>query len=148
MPIPKLNKLGYLPAGIHDCTLPEIKKRFGNFQTNSRRVELFESLEKFVGGVGNTGVVGALIVDGSFVTGNASPNDIDIILVLAKDFSFDEELPPAVYNVLSRRRVKRRYKFDVFVDKEQSPAYKEHVAFFQQVRNSPRRRKGCLRLKL
>ena len=31
MPIPKLNERGFLPHGIHECALSEIKDRFGKF---------------------------------------------------------------------------------------------------------------------
>jgi len=42
MPIPALNEHGLLPAGIHDCTLDELKSRFGSFQISDRRNQLFE----------------------------------------------------------------------------------------------------------
>ena len=48
MPIPFLDEHGFLPAGIHDCTLEEIKARFGSFQTTDRRPQLFAKLEAFL----------------------------------------------------------------------------------------------------
>ena len=37
MPIPALNPEGFLPAGIFDCTLPELRDHFGTFQTSGHR---------------------------------------------------------------------------------------------------------------
>lgn len=109
---------------------------------------LFEKLESFIKEAGRTGMVKAIIVDGSFVSSKPDPNDIDLIVVLEKGHDFEMELRPMDYNVLSRRRVRRRYGFDVFVEVEDSERYKERVEFFQQVKDSADLTKGLLRIAL
>src|SRR5437763_745258 len=48
MPIPDLNADGLLPTGLFDCTLEEIRQRFGSFQGSERRPHLFARLEQTV----------------------------------------------------------------------------------------------------
>jgi hypothetical protein len=146
MPLPILDPDGLLPAGIHDCTLDELRARFGSFQGNDRRPSLFARLEDFLAEVRAAGLVRHILVDGSFVTSKRDPNDIDLILIVASDHDFSEDLSPSVYNVLSKQRVHRRFGFDMLVAREASVEYQRWTEFFQQVRLEPDRRKGILRL--
>jgi hypothetical protein len=82
MSIPNLNEQGLLPPGIYDCSSEEIGERFGTFQSTDRRPRLYEKLQAFLRQVRSTNLALAVIVDGSFVTSKADPNDIDLILVL------------------------------------------------------------------
>ncbi len=148
MSISELNERGLLPAGVWDCSLTEIRKRFGSFQKADRRVLLFEKLESFVEEARQTGMVKAIIVDGSFISAKPDPNDIDLIVVLEKGHDFEIEIRPMAYNVLSRKRVHRRYGFDMFVVVEDSDSYKKRVDFFQQVKDSDDLKKGLLRIAL
>ncbi|HEY3246271.1 MAG TPA: hypothetical protein VGM03_23250 [Phycisphaerae bacterium] len=148
MPIPDLNAEGYLPPGIHDCTLEEIGVRFGRFQGTERRSRLFERLQLLTGEALSTGLVVGIIVNGSFVTGRPDPNDIDLILVLRDKDVLRHELRPFEYNVLSRRRVRQRHGFDIRLAAENQREYNEYVEFFQRVKEQPERRKGLLRVRL
>ena len=71
MPIPVLEKSGFLAPGVHECTLAEIRVRFGSFQGTSRRPDLFDKLEAFIVAARSAGIVRSLVVDGSFVTAEA-----------------------------------------------------------------------------
>ena len=146
MAIPKAEASGLLPAGIHHCTLADIKERFGSFQRSDRRVKLFANLEKFVAEAKQSEIVRALVLNGSFVTAEPVPNDIDLIVVVSGDHDFSEDLSPAEYNVLSKQRVRRRFEFDVLVAREGSIEYSRWTEFFQQVRLEPGRQKGILRV--
>jgi hypothetical protein len=42
MPIPDFTPDGFLPPGVHDCTLDELRVRFGVFRSNDRRPRLYE----------------------------------------------------------------------------------------------------------
>jgi hypothetical protein len=148
MPLPELNEEGFLPSGIYDCTLEELKQRFGSFQVSNRRPELFLRLAEYISEAKLGGLLHALIIDGSFVTAEASPNDVDMIAVLKPDHDFSAELRPYQANVLSNRHVRRRYGFDVLVAREGSEEYTEYTAFFQQVRGKPELNKGILRILL
>lgn len=147
MPVPSLDAAGLLPDGVHDCSLAEVRDRFGTFQTSDRRPRLFDKLELFVKQAWQTDMVAEIVVDGSFVTATPHPNDIDLILVLYADHEFSAALRPFEYNVLSRRQVRRIYGFDVLVAVEGSSSHREYLEFFAQVRGMFGRRKGLLRLR-
>jgi hypothetical protein len=146
MPIPALNDDGFLPEGLHDCSLSEIQLRFGQFQRTDRRCRLFERLEVFLRAVKSTGLVTAAILDGSFVTDKDSPNDIDLILVLKADHDFAASLRPFEYNALSKRHVRRHFGFDVLLARDGSEALNEHLVFFAGIRGNEDFRKGLLRV--
>ena len=148
MPIPALDQQGLLPAGIHDCTLDEIKKAFGSFQQSDRRPRLFARLEMFLSEAKGAQLVASVVVDGSFVTAKPEPNDIDLILELAAGHDFAADLSPAAYNVVSKQRVHRRFGFDLLVARENSVEYDRWTEFFQQVRLAPARRKGTVKVRL
>jgi len=148
MPIPPLNDEGYLPAGVHDCTLDEIGERFGRFQDTDRRVKLFESLRTYVQALRRTDFGVALIVDGGFVTGKSTPSDIDLILLTRSGWRMPKSMPPIQYNLISTRWVRTRRGFDLFVAPEDSDACREWVEFFQRERGRPEIRKGILRVTL
>lgn len=94
MPIPALTSDGLLPEGVHDCTLRELQERFGEFQTTDARCRLFERLARFVQEATASGLVAAVIVDGSFVTAKNCPNDIDLIVILRPGHNFTADLRP------------------------------------------------------
>jgi hypothetical protein len=146
MPIPDLNTDGFLPPGVHDCTIDELDDRFCQFQQSDRRLRLCEKFKEFLTEIRSTGLVACIVADGSFVTSKPEPEDIDLILVIPADHDYSAELRPFEYNVLSKRRVRRRYGFDVLVAREGSDEYDEYVEFFQQIRGLPGRRKGLVKV--
>jgi len=148
MPIPLLTKQGRLPEGIHECALEEMAERFGTFQGSEQRPRLFARLREFIGEARSSGIFESLIVDGSFVTADPEPNDIDLVLLAAQDHDFSAELTPAQYNLLTQRRVRKRFGFDIVVVRSGSENMENAIAFFQQVRQQPGAKKGLLRIKL
>jgi uncharacterized protein DUF6932 len=148
MAIPALDQDGFLPLGIHDCTLEEIRARFGSFQMTDRRPNLFAKLEAYVSEARASRLLQTMLVNGSFVTAKPDPNDVDLILVLAADHDFSSDLTPAAYNIVSKRMVHRRFGFDLLVAREGSLEYGRWSEFFQQVRLEPGRKKGILRLRI
>ena len=148
MPIPNLDPSGFLPVGVHDCTLDEIKLRFGAFRGHDQRVQLFNRLVAFMREAKNSGIMKSVIVNGSFVTAAERPNDIDIILVVAEEHDFTADLSPATYNVVSRHRVHQRFGFDLLVARDKSVEYARWIAFFQEVKLEPGRKKGILQVRL
>jgi hypothetical protein len=148
MPIPPLTEHGFLPDGIHDCSLAEVEERFGGFQGSDRRMRLFAKLRQYVAEVRFAGLAIALIIDGSFVTNKPDPGDIDLILIVPEDHDFSLERRPFEYNPLSKHRVRQEHGFDLFTVREKSQEYKEFLSLFQQVRGQPTLRKGHLRIQL
>jgi len=45
------------------------------------------------------------LLNGSFVTAENEPNDIDLVVVVSSDHDFSAEFQPSEYNVLSKRQV-------------------------------------------
>ena len=117
MPIPSLTAAGLLPAGVHICELDEVRARFGGFQGSDQRPNLMGKLESFLTEVRTSNIVQAVILDGSFVTSQETPNDIDLLLVLSTGHDFRADLYPAQYMVVNRRRVRRTNGLDVFVSR-------------------------------
>jgi predicted nucleotidyltransferase len=148
MPIPPLDEDGLLPEGIHECSLEEIRARFGSFQASDQRPRLFAKLGAFLRDAEASKAVVGVLVNGSFVTGKARPNDIDLIVVVPREHDFLADLSPGAYNVLSKRRVRQRFGFDLLVAREGSIEYERWTEFFQEVRLEPGRRKGILKLRL
>lgn len=146
MAIPGLDGDGFLPVGVHECSLDELQSRFGRFQRSDCRLKLYAKLAAYLRDIRSAGLALWVVVDGSFVTGKDEPGDIDLVLVLPKEHDFRADLRPFEYNVLSRRMVRKRYAFDVLVARENSPEFTEYVAFFQQVRGGTDRRKGVLKV--
>ena len=75
--IPPFNEHGWLPDGIHDCTMDEAGERFGAFQNTDRRPQLWATFADYIGEAKACGLVEVVLVDGSFVTATSEPNDID-----------------------------------------------------------------------
>ena len=148
MSIPVLNANGFLPAGIFECTLPEMRQRFGGFQKSDQRLRLFARLEELFQAMQRSGLFESLLVDGSFVTAKPVPNDIDLVAVLKRGHDFERDLPMSEYALVSRSLLRRRFGFDVMVAESASPLYKTYVEFFSRVREMPDATKGLLRVNL
>jgi hypothetical protein len=148
MPIPPLDDDGFLPLGVYECTIDEIRESFGRFQSNEQRIRLYDKLSAYVGELRSWGVAKELYVDGSFVTVKNSPSDVDLIVVAPQNYTMPPELPPASYNVLSRRMVRKLYGFDIAFVPHGSQACATWVEFFQKVKNMPGRQKGILTVRL
>lgn len=147
MPIPELNEHGLLPEGLHECTLDEVVARFGQFTVSDRRVHLVSRLRDYFGELGSTNLAAFVVVDGSFVTGKEEPGDVDLLVALRSDVDLGADFRPFEYNVISKRRVRTSYPFDLLVAPEQSEAYERYLDLFSQVKGSPDLRKGLLRVK-
>ena len=148
MPIPALNPGGVLPVGVFECSLAEVRERFGVFNGFDRRVRLFTRLEELTLALRSSGLFEVLIVDGSFITAKPLPNDVDLIAVLRLGHNFEQDLPMSKYAVVSRALLRRRFGFDVVIAERDSQLYKTYVEFFSRVREAPELRKGLLRLTL
>jgi hypothetical protein len=144
MPVPAFNEHGFLPPGVHDCTMDEIRVRFGSFQGTDRRAQLFAKLMTVHSEAKVAGIVRAIIVDGSFVTAKPDPNDIDLVIVVASDHDLAADLGPAAYNIISKKHVQRRFGFDMVAVREGTLEYDDATTFFQHVRRQPALRKGIL----
>lgn len=101
--IPELTKSGVLPPGVHDGTVQEVERRFGRFQGSDRRPRLWSRLREFITLAADSGLIEAVIVDGSFITAVADPNDIDLVVVLPESHDLGGDVPPTIITCLLRR---------------------------------------------
>jgi hypothetical protein len=146
--IPLFNADGWLPPGIHRCTLVEAAARLGTFQGSDRRPRLWARFTEFLREASLSGAVQMIVLDGSFVTAKPDPNDIDLVLVLPASHDFSADLPAAQYDILAQKRVRKRFGFDILVVKIGSESWEQAVTFFQQVRQRPGVKKGLLEILL
>ncbi len=81
--VPPFGDDGYLPQGIHPCTVAELVARFGA-GSPEREVETQELLE-FIDWARRAGVR-QLIVNGSYVTDASAPQDVDLVILPGPDY--------------------------------------------------------------
>jgi len=86
--IPKFEKGGNLPKGVHKATLDEVREIFG--ASSARRKWLIRNLEKIIDLAKTTGRLERVIVWGSFVSNKELPQDIDLLLIMKEDFVVDK----------------------------------------------------------
>ena len=146
MPVPTLSAEGFLPAGIHDCSLADVRSCFGSFQRSDTRPRLFARLEELVAAMQRSTWFEGLLLDGSFVTAKPAPNDIDLVAVLRPGHDFERDLPMSEYALVSRALLRRRFGFDIIVAEQGNQLYLTYVEFFSRIRENPAARKGLLRL--
>ena len=82
--IPPFRPDGYLPEGIHQATEAEVTFRFGTGSRRRRRLAL--RLRRWIE-LGRAVGARRLLVDGSFVTAKAEPDDVDAVLLVPENFS-------------------------------------------------------------
>lgn len=144
---------GVLPEGVHECTIEEIDRAFGRFQRSDRRIRLITRLKAYLDDARRSGLVVAVLVDGSFVTGKDEPDDIDLVIVLKPAITWDS-IRPFEYNAVSKRMVKLACQFDAYAVVEGDARYQEGLEFFMRVNPdkhgqlTSRTRKGLLRVRL
>jgi hypothetical protein len=85
--LPAFDDFGYLPHGIHLCSLDEVVERFGSGSAE-REVETQELCD-FVEWARRSGIR-RVIVNGSYVTSKEVPNDVDIVALPGADYPCGE----------------------------------------------------------
>jgi hypothetical protein len=95
---------------------------------------LMRRLKEYVAALQQAHLNGSLLLDGSFIMPRVDqPEDIDLVLVLPKDWDLTADLRPYQYNLVSKRRVRQAYGTDVFVVSQGSVEEHKWVTFFSQV---------------
>jgi len=133
---------------VHECTIEEIRERFGVFRGSDRRPDLFRDLASYLRELQTADIAKHLIINGSFVTATETPNDVDVLLVLKDDFPQAGVLPPYQYNAKSRRFVRHHYGLDFFFGFDGDPSFTEIMALFAEVKHEPGLTKGILLVRL
>ncbi len=81
--LPPFDEFGYLPPGIHPCDMEELVARFGG-GSPEREVETQELID-FVDWARRAGIA-RVVVNGSYVTSKAAPNDVDLVALPGADY--------------------------------------------------------------
>jgi hypothetical protein len=124
------------------------RDRFGSFQGSDRRVRLFDRLAELMADLRRSGRFAAVVINGSFATAKAVPEDVDAIIVFPANHDWNADLIPADYALVSRAALRRRFGFDVLLASDAGEDYARYVEFFSRVRDDGPRRKGMLRINL
>jgi hypothetical protein len=152
MPIPEFDD-NVLPEGVHECSVEELEARFGRFQRSDRRMRLTERLKQYLEAAKQSGIVKAVIIDGSYATNKDVPEDIDLIAVLSAEFDWTQELRSHQANVIDKAAIRRDYRFDGFAYKEGEAGLDKLMADFALVTEkyeglTAKTRKGMVRVNL
>jgi hypothetical protein len=86
--LPNFDQRGYLPPGVHRAESAEVLARFG--KSSELRREQAESLSWLISLCKSAGIA-RLIVNGSFVTNIAGPNDVDCVLLIGPAYNESSE---------------------------------------------------------
>lgn len=105
---------GNLPEGIHSVGEEEFLDLFA--ASSARRKWLGERIKEIFVLAKTTDMVERIFVWGSFVTNKESPNDVDILLVMSKDFQL-EAVPEECKHLFDYIRARVRFNADLFWSK-------------------------------
>ncbi len=141
--IPEFRADGYLPEGLHLASDAEVLFRFGASNRQRRRLAL--RLRRWIELAREVGAL-RLLVDGSFVTNKARPNDVDAVVLLSDNFAeqVEQGIDAAVEleDMLLSRRPEEIFAAEDVAD------WDDWVEFFSRTREADGRRKGLVEIKL
>lgn len=101
--IQNFEKSGNLPKGVHRASIDEIRDVLGS--SSARRKWLIQNLNDIIEFAKSTGKLERVIVWGSFVSDKEFPADLDLFLIMSKDFDLDNVTPEVkkVFNYVEGR---------------------------------------------
>ena len=150
---------GFLPSGIHECSLDEIEAVFAQSNPSPRRPELWAKFVNYVNWIRPMGFFQQIYVDGSFTTDKHDPGDIDVVLQIPQPsvqlqarMQANPEIPKA-WDVSYAKTV---FEIHPFLWYQGLPPDQSFIEFFQGIRPEEARRlnlpvntcKGILKVKI
>jgi hypothetical protein len=112
MPIPDLDEYGFLPQGIHVCSLDEIQAAFCY---TSRRQGLCSNLHAYCERWRRTNLPIQLYVDGGFVTRKPQePKDIDVVVDISRLDLRDPAVAAIVQPLFDQSSIRAHFELDVY----------------------------------
>ncbi|MEX0794057.1 MAG: hypothetical protein WD045_13050 [Pirellulaceae bacterium] len=141
--IPEFRNDGFLPEGLHIASEAEATFRFGSSTPQRRRLIL--RLRRWIE---LAQMVGAqrLLVDGSFVTDKANPNDIDAVVWLPDDFS--EQVAQGRREAIEFETMLLSRRPEEIFAAEDRRDWEDWVEFFSRTREADGRKKGLVEISL
>ena len=141
--IPPFRADGYLPEGIHRCTEAEATFRFGT--ASRRRQRLIVRLRRWIELGRAIGAI-RLLVDGSFVTAKAEPDDIDAVMLVPAGFA--QQVEQGVEAALELEEMFLTRQPEELFPAEDEAVWQGWCEFFSRTREPDRRRKGLVEIVL
>ena len=124
MPIPSFGEDGWLPVGHHAATWEEVVARFGG-DVGSRRASLTSKLLELRDALRSCGLAGRVLLNGSYVSAKAEPDDFDLLLIGPPDIQLLKDSNPALAELLDAERVEKLFECSLFYVSSESPALGE-----------------------
>jgi hypothetical protein len=115
--LPLLNANGDLPPGVHVAGWKEIEQRFG--MGTEARIRTLATLKRLHQLAVHTGALRNFYVFGSFVSSASEPRDIDIVLVMSRDFRL-EDCPWESRALFSHLAAEARFGATIFWFREEA----------------------------
>ena len=112
------NSRGVSAAGFHPCTLADIEANFVNrFLTSITRNDILVGYTSFINKLKQYGVKCEQWIDGSFVTSNINPNDIDLVCIIDKVIldNLSDLAQQELGELLNPSIAKAKYKCDAYL---------------------------------
>ncbi|HEX2689129.1 MAG TPA: hypothetical protein VHN14_21050 [Kofleriaceae bacterium] len=129
MAIPNLTSAGLLPTGIHLATLQEVELAFGRGTDTRMRLYENENLCAFLELARSFQMFTSMVIDGSFVTNEPEPSDVDVVLILP-GLQLQRLMSHSDYLKLENTTVKELFTIDLFID----PDLEGMATFFQRLK--------------
>lgn len=141
--IPEFRPDGYLPEGIHIANESEVTFRFGSATPRRRRLVL--RLRQWLE-LARKVKATRLLLDGSFVTSKAQPDDIDAVVLLPPNF-LTQILTGSQPAIELEQMLLTRRPEELFAAEDQTD-WEDWVQFFSRTREQDGRQKGLVEVML
>lgn len=109
--LPSFNSASDLPEGIYPADWNEIEMRFG--RSSERRIAAVAKLRHLRELADRTGAIARFLIFGSFVSADADPRDVDVVLVMTANFRM-EDAPRESRTLFSHPDADARFGASVF----------------------------------
>jgi hypothetical protein len=141
--IPAFRLDGYLPEGIYQATEADVTFRFGTQSRRRRRLTL--RLRRWIA-LGRAVGARRLLVDGSFVTAKAEPDDVDAVMLLPENFA--DLVAQGLEAAVELEEMFLTRQPEELFPAEDEAVWQGWCEFFSRTREPDRRRKGLVEIVL
>lgn len=138
MPIPPITEHGYLPPGVHECSLGEAQGYFG---VGPARERLWQRFLSYLERIRQCGLFVRAIIDGRFVSADDEVRDIDVALVPRNLLAEDRDS----FRMMTDPQVKRELYEDFSVKTyfaTNPPVGQDFTEWFQNIKTKDASRFG------
>lgn len=136
--IPEFDKRNLLPEGFYHPSLEDFIDRFVNVEDIEKRANLFEKYIKFCLKCLSTNALDRHYVDGSYVSKETEPGDVDLLVIL-DGLTVDDgpdELYEEYIELENREAIKEEYSCHVWCSLEYPEDMRELCNYFNNLENA------------